>query len=104
VITGQAEPSLQCPDVEAVANILRLHSGLDVGRECGAGTRLSHDADVIGGFTHTLFAGFFQFDDGPPNLSPSVDLDNRPEYRFHDIERVPTDDGEQVGAGGRLLK
>jgi hypothetical protein len=104
VITGQAEPSIRTPDLEPEAHILRLYSSVDVGRECGAGTRLSDNADVIGGFTHALHAGLSQLDDGPPNLTPSINLDDRPQDRLHQIQRMPPSDGEQVGAGRSLIK
>jgi hypothetical protein len=103
VSAGQAQPSLRAPDVEAEAHFLRLHASLDVGREYGAGTRLSHDADPIGDFTHDLLARLSQLDFRPPNLGPCVYLTDRREDGFHHVERMPADDGEIVGAGRELI-
>jgi hypothetical protein len=40
--------------------------------------RFSDDADVIGRCAHALHASVSQFYEGPPNLGPSINLDNRP--------------------------
>ena len=104
MITGQAEPSLRSLDFEAEASILRRDTTADVGREYGARTRLSQDVDVIGSFTQTLLAGVRQFDSGPQNLGPGINLDDRSEDCFHHIEGMSRSDGQQVGARRCLIE
>jgi len=76
VIAGQAEPSFRSPDIECETNLLPLAPGVEIGRERGAGARLSDNADVVGSFADALFAGLCQFDHGPANFGPGVNLDN----------------------------
>src|ERR1700731_1858849 len=103
VITVQAEPSLRSPDIEREASILRRLPSADVDREDGARASLPENADVIGRFASALLAGVRQFDNGPQNLGPSIDLDDRSEDRFHQVERMSSRDGQQVGAGRGLV-
>src|SRR5207237_2801156 len=62
------------------------------------GVRLPQNADVIGGFTHTLLAGVRKFDNGPQNLGPGVDLNDCSEYCFDQVERMSPTDGQRVRA------
>ena len=58
---------------------------------------------MIGGFTQTLLASVRQFDSGPQNLGSCVNLDDRPEDCFYNIEDMPRNDGQKVGAGSCLV-
>ena len=89
VITGEAEPCLRSSDFEAGASILRCYTTVNLGREYGTGLRLSENGEVIGSFTHTLLACVRQFDSGPENLGSGVNLDDRSQDRFHQIECMP---------------
>ena len=51
------------------------------------------DVDVIGNFTQALLAEVRQFDRGPQNLRPGINLDDRAEDRFYHIEGMPRSDG-----------
>src|ERR1700730_2326219 len=104
VITGEAEPCLRSSDFEAGASILRCYATVNVGREYGIRLRLSKNGDVIGSFTQTLLACIRQFDGGPENLGSGVNLDDRPQDRFHQIECMTCIDGEQVGARRCLIE
>lgn len=93
MITGEAEPCLRSSDFEAGASILRCYTTVNLGREYGTGLRLSENGEVIGSFTHTLLACVRQFDSGPENLGSGVNLDDRSQDRFHQIECMPPIDG-----------
>src|ERR1700730_284472 len=93
VIAGEAQPCLRSSDFEAGASILRCYTTVNVGREYGTRLRLSENGNVIGSFTQTLLACVRQFDSGPENLGSGVNLDDRPQDRFHQIERMPRSDG-----------
>jgi hypothetical protein len=85
VITSEAEPCLRSSDFEAGTSFLRRYTTVNVGREYGTRLRLSENGDVIGSFTQALLACIRQFDGGPENLGPCVNLDNRSQDRFHQV-------------------
>jgi len=69
---------------------MRRYAAANLRRECGTRTRLSQDVGVIGSFAQALLAGVRQSDDRPENLCLGVNLDDRSQDRFDQIERMPT--------------
>ena len=104
VITCEAELCLRSSDFEAGASILRCYTTVNVGREYGTRLRLSKNGNVIGSLTQTLLASIRQFDSKPENLGSGLNLDDRPQNRFHQIECMTCIDGEQVGARRCLIE
>jgi len=94
MITGQAEPSAGPSDFEGGVRFFRLYTTVNVSRKYCPGTRLAQDEDLIGSFTQTVAPCVHQFDAGPQNLGPGINLDDRSENCLHQIERMPRTDGD----------
>src|SRR5258707_1263784 len=98
VTTRQAEPSLWSSDFEAEASIVLSYATVNVGCVYGARTCHSENVNVIRSFPQHVLPDVSQFDQGPDRLSSAVDLKDRSEKCFHEIECMSAGDREQVCA------